>query len=210
MCGFQSQLLVLGVIGDLLGVGRVSVRIIEQAGKELGAQGSRHRLVERRFGNVPCLDLFQRHSININVRQFEINAGFEGLPRSLFFAGGDVMARFEFGNREVIRNDEALKAPLFSEHVIQEPVIGMRRHAVNLVIRSHHAHGVRFGDSGFKGHEKGIAQDALRIIRRADVGAAFGLAVRRKMFRSGKDVGFVNAWATALKAVDAGDAEARD
>ena len=68
----------------------------------------------------------------------------------------------------------------------------MRRNAVNFVVGRHHALRVRLLYSGFKRLQEIFANDAFGIVAGADIGAAFRLAVNRKMFEGRDHVRLVN------------------
>ena len=82
----------------------------------------------------------------------------------------------------IVADDGALITPFAAQHVVQQPGVGVRRDAVDLVVRGHdrlHRESVRMARSN--GGKKSVAQLTLAEMRRADVGAAFGLAVAGEM-----------------------------
>src|SRR5260370_11884237 len=76
-----------------------------------------------------------------------------------------------------------LKPPLLTQHPVEQPVIDVRRDAINFVIRDHHTAGMRLFDGSLEGNQKRFANDSLGIVPGSSVGAAFWLSLDRKIFR---------------------------
>ena len=87
------------------------------------------------------------------------------------------MQRHELVDGRIVAGDDALEAPLAAQHALEQPVVRVTRHAVDLVIRRHHCADARALDHLLERREELLAQRALGDRRRADVRAAFGLAV---------------------------------
>ena len=79
--------------------------------------------------------------------------------------------------REVVADHGAFEAHFAAQHVVQQPAVHVRGHAVDLVVRRHHCLRIAALDRRLERREEHFAQDALGDIGRADIGAALGLAV---------------------------------
>ena len=86
----------------------------------------------------------------------------------------------------------------------------MRRHAVNLIVRSHDADGSAFIERFFESKKESLAKHTLRDIDRRAVHARFRLAVRRKMFQRCDDALFIAERSVALKSAHSRDAQTRN
>src|SRR6266403_656403 len=86
----------------------------------------------------------------------------------------------------------------------------MRRHAVNLVIRSHYAHDAAFCHGRFEARQEEFAEHTLGIVCGSDVGTAFGLAMSGKVLRRGNDVITIDTWSWPLQGPDDCDRHAGD
>ncbi len=141
---------------DALGLGGVDVRIVEQAHLEFPAEHRRDQLVELRFLEHAFAHEFDQVQVAIGLGQFDVDAGLDGERAGLPLVLGDEMAvRFgavaQLVDRVVVGDDEAFEAPLLAEHVAQQPAVGMRRDAIDLVVGGHHADGAAFVDGLFEG-----------------------------------------------------------
>jgi hypothetical protein len=108
-----------------------------------------------------------------------------------------------------VRGNEAAKSPFLAQHTIQQPVVDVRRNAVNFVIGSHHASGPAFAHGGFERNQEDLPNDAFRIVAGRGVGAAFGLAVPGEMFGRRQDMMAVDEERISLQPLDRGHAHAR-
>ena len=68
-------------------------------------------------------------------------------------------------HRAPVRHDEALKAPVFSEHVRQQPFVFGAVYAVDLVVGAHNGLGLGFFDRCFKGWQIDFPQRSLGHLR---------------------------------------------
>ena len=163
--------------GQGLGPGRVRVRVLEQPGVELQLQDAAHAGVDLLDRDPFFAHQVGQREVAQRVRGLDVDAGLDRLQRRLLVAGGQAVARDQFLDPHVVRHRGALEAPLLAQDVGQEPAAGVRRQAVDLVIRGHHGRNLRFLDDLLERREEILAQSALADVGRTDVGAALGLAV---------------------------------
>src|ERR1700687_599113 len=88
-------------------------------------------------------------------------------------------------------------------------VVSMRWNAIDLIVRGHHGLDLTFPHRAFKRLQKGLSDDALRIVAWGHVGSAFGLTVDGEMFCSGQDVRLTDPWTIALEAMNCGYSHTR-
>src|SRR5687768_267799 len=86
----------------------------------------------------------------------------------------------------------------------------MSRDAVNFIIGSHYAHDAGLLNGSLKAGQEYFSDNSFRIVRRGDVGAAFGLTVGGKMFGGGDDVFAVHTRPLALQSFNASHTHTRD
>ena len=142
--------------------------------------------------------------ITIRIGEFDVHARLHRQFACLLFVFSDGMAVCvrtitQFPNRVIIRNDKALETPFLSQHIAQQPLVRVRRHAVNLVVARHHADGAGLLNRTFERRQKSFAQQTHRGVRRRAIHAGLRLAVRREMFERGDDALFVVKRSVALK-----------
>src|SRR6185503_21370077 len=101
-------------------------------------------------------------------------------------------------NRVIVRDNVALESPLVTKELLQQPLICVRRNAIDLVVRRHHAHDARLYHRRLEARQKVFPQCSFREVYWSNVGATFRLAMRGEMFRSRDDVILVNGWSRSL------------
>ena len=153
--------------------------------------------------------------VAVGVGQFDIHAGFDGERAGFLLIRGDRVAvgigtKAEFPNGEVIGNDEALEAPLLAQHIAEQPTVGVRWHAVDLVVGGHDADGAGLAQRLAKCVEEGLAQNAQRDIGRSAIHAGLGLSVADKMLERGDEMTLVLKGAISLEPAHRGDAKPRN
>ncbi len=102
-----------------------------------------------------------------------------------------VAAIVQLADREVVRHDEASEAPFAAQNVLEQPSVGVRRHAVDLVVGRHHAQRARLLHSRPERRQERLAQHAHRDVDRRAVRARLRLAVRGEVLQRGDDVPLV-------------------
>ena len=135
----------------------------------------------------------KERGVAVRVGKLRVNARVNRQHRGLGLVARDVVQAFELRDAVVVRRDVARKAPLLAQDFFQEPAVGVRRHAVNLVVGGHHAQHAGLLDGGLEARQEVLAYDALRVVAGRDVRAAFGLAVDGEVLGGGDDVLAVNA-----------------
>src|SRR5262249_28640401 len=188
---------------------RVDVWVLEEAEQKLRAQISGHGPVQRGHRNSSLINQLREQRVTIGIGQFYVDARFERAYGGCGFVRGDLMARGEFGDPEIIGSDHAFETPFLTQYLFEQEVAAVRRDAVNFIVRGHDAHHVGLFHRGLEGLQEDLAQDTLRNIYRSDVRAAFGLAVRGEMLGRRHYVLAVNRRPGPLQSPDAGNAHAR-
>ncbi len=174
---------------DPLGFPRVDERILEQAELELGAQQPSHDGVDGGLGNAALPDLIDECAVRLDVGQLDVHAGGEGSTRRLRAVGRDVVEIGELRDGEPVGDDHSVEPPFPAQHIVQQPVIGVGRNAVHLVVRRHHAARACLLDDDFKGVEKHVPQRAFSVGRGADVRPRLGLAMPGHMLERREHMG---------------------
>src|SRR5262245_24919643 len=82
--------------------------------------------------------------VTIRFGQFDVDAGLYRELTSLTLVPRDVVAMSigpvcKLPDGVIIRNDKALEFPFFAKDIANQPTICVRRNAIDLVIRGHHA-----------------------------------------------------------------------
>ena len=109
----------------------------------------------------------------------------------------------------IVADHGALEAPLAPQNIVQQPAIGMRRHAVNLIVGGHHRADIGQAHDFLEGRKEILAQCPHRNARRSDIGAALRLAVTREVLQSGKYLAVRQRQRVALQAAHGGHPELR-
>ncbi len=207
--GLQRERAVLGAVGGLLGVVRIDIGIVEQAETELRRQHAGDGAVDHCLRDGSLLYLPEQRAVDGAVGEVVVNSGCERHAGGVGVVRGDVVGFSEHLQAVAVGGDVAAESPLLAQDFVEQPVVDVRRDAVDFVVGGHHAAGVGLFDRGLKGHEEVFANDALGIISWSGVGAAFGLSVNREVLGCGDDVMAVDRERIALQASDGGDAHAR-
>ena len=207
---FQSQLLVLGAVGDALGVVRVHVRMVEQTETKLRGQHARCGLVDFSLRDFALAHLFDQRRVNGAIGEIEVYARGQRLARGVGLIGGDMMRFHQHLQTSAIRGHVAAEAPFLAQDPIQQPVVDMGWDAVNLVVGSHHTAHVSFFDGCAERHQESLAYFSLGIVRRSGIGSTLRLAVRGEMFRRGHHVMPVDRSHRTLQSVDGRHSHARN
>ena len=69
-----------------------------------------------------------------------------------------VGAIVQLADRVVVGDDEAVEAPFAAQHVAQQPAVGVRRHAVDFVVRRHDADRARLVDRRLERCERNVSR----------------------------------------------------
>ena len=199
-----------GAVGGFLGVVGIDIGIVEKSEPELGRRArARRRGLTSLSGTVPLLHLPDQRAVDGAVGEVVVDAGGKRQARGIGLLAGHVMGCGQHLQPIAVGGDEAAESPLLPQDFVEQPVVDVRRDAVDFVVGGHHAADVRFLDRGLKRHEEILANDALGIVAGSGVGAAFGLAVYGEVLGGGNDVMAVDRERIALQACDGGDAHAR-
>ena len=197
-------------LDDALGFVGVHVRVLEQAGQELALEDARDRRVDGGHRDGAALHGVDERSVGLGIGRLEIVAGFERLDRGLRPIGGDLVAAGELRDGVVVRDDDAAEAPLALQHVVQQPVVHVRRHAVDLVVAGHDREGAGLLDRALERPQELGPELALADQRRRGVDAGLVRAVAGEVLQRREDLARAERQAAALVAADGGDAELAD
>ncbi len=157
---------------------------------------------------APAFTCCDEIGVNGRFGDVEVHSRIERLARRVVHIMRHMMRGHEHLDAVVIGGDVAVEAPLLAQHFIQQPVIDVRGHAVDFVVGGHDAAYVRFLHGGLKRRKKIFADDALRVVAGRGVGAAFGHAVHREVFRRRQHVMAIDEESIALQTLNRGDAHA--
>src|SRR4051812_23378298 len=116
----------------------------------------------------------------------------------------------EFTNGVIVGNNRALKAPFRSQHIAQQPAVGVRGYAVDLVIGRHDTHCSCVANGCLERKQKHFAQYSFRHIYGRAIRPRFRLAMGGKVFERGDYVPFVLKLPVTLKSANGGDTHLRD
>ena len=110
----------------------------------------------------------------------------------------------------IVADDGALVAPLAAQHGPEQPRIGVRGNAVDLVVGRHQGTHIRAAHRLFERRKEVFAQRAFGNLRRPDIGAAFGLSVPGKVLERGEHLSVGERKRIALIALDRGNTHLAD
>ena len=140
------------VVSHVFGIVGVHEGVIEKAEPELGGKHMGNCAVHFAFRHNALLHLRQQRAINRAIRQVVVHAGANAQPRGICIVIGHMMGVDQHLQPIAIRSNVALEAPLLAQNAVEEPVIDVRRHAIDLVIRGHHAAHPGFLNGGLEWH----------------------------------------------------------
>ncbi len=171
-----------------VGLGRVDIGIFERAAEELDLEDTAHRHVDFRLGDAAGLHQFQQLRIGRRIRGFDVNAGLDGAISRFGQVGDQVVAGDQFVDGEIVGDRDALEAPLIAQDGRQQPLVGVRRDAVDFVVRRHDRARIGFLDDLLERRKEVLAQVAFTDLGRTDIGAVFRLAVTGHVLQRGEDL----------------------
>ena len=144
------------------------------------------------------------------MRQLDIDAGVQGADRRILDIVIHTVPADQFTDGEIITDDQAFIAPFIAQHIGQQPAIGVTGDAVNFVIGRHDLHGFSFFHHAFEGQEEVFPQFALGDLGRADIHAAFGLAMAGHVLECHEDAVCRERQVVTLETPHRGDAQFGD
>ena len=134
--------------------------------------------------------------------------------RFLLVLGDEVAVRVgpvtQFPDGVVVRDNKSLEAPLLAQHIAQQPLVGVRWNAIDLVVRGHQRHCSGFAQRFLEGVEEGLLQHAHRDVCRRAVHARLRLPVSDKVLQRRQHMPLVLEVCVALEAAHRRDAQPRN
>ncbi|MNM77398.1 hypothetical protein D3C81_892500 [compost metagenome] len=176
----------------ILGVGvhrilalQVAVRIVEQAHLVLGDQYFATGAVDVALADLAGLHQ-RRQMVAVEVVvHVHVDAGLDRQLHRLALAGGDAVLD-QLLHRAVVAQGQALVAPLLAQQVLQQPLVGAGRHAVDAVQRHHHRAGAGFDGRAVR--RQVVLEHALRAhVDGVVVAAALARAIQGEVLDPGHD-----------------------
>ena len=207
--GLLGQLLVLRAVGDAVRVVGIDIGLVEQPQAELGCQNSRNRAVDLPLRHGTLLHLVEEGAVDRAVAEIVVHSGLQRLAGRAREIGRDVVSLHQHLEPAAIGGHVALEAPLLAEHPVEQPRIDVRRNAVDLVVGSHYAAGVRLDDRGLESREIELADDSLGVVAGRGVGSTLRRPVHGEVLGGGHNVVAVDRKAGALEARDGSHGHAR-
>ena len=207
----QHNSLAGGFAGQGDGVGRgglgvggllVAVGVLEEAALELHGQHAGDGGVDLELRDAAGLHQLRDQGVGFAVGQLDIDAGVHGHHGRLAKVGGQLVAGDQLLDREVVRLDRALVAPLLAQDLGQQPVVGVRGHPVDLVVRRHDRAHRQLLHRALERREEILAQGPFGDLGRADIGAVLGLAVAGHVLEGGEDLVLAQRQGRTLEAAD--------
>ena len=156
------------------------------------------------------MHLLDQGAIDGTVREVEIDARGQRQARGVGLVGRHVVDVHQHLESVAIGGDITAEAPLLAQHAVEQPVVDVRRDAVDFVVGGHDAARVALLDGGLERHQEVLADHAFGIIAGRGVGAALRLAVHGEVLGGGHHVMMIDIELVALQAENGGDAHARD
>ena len=186
--------------------------IVEQSGVELHGQETAHCGVDLIHRNAALVHALHEVFEACALRQVDIDTRFQSQFGGGGIIGHDLVQAGEVFDRVIIGDDGAFVIPFAAQHVIQQPAVRVRRDTVDLVVACHDGVDCGARHHLFERREEHFAQGALADLGRADIGAAFGLAMARHVLESGHDLAIFQLpiGAHAGQALDRGYAHLSD
>ena len=134
----QRQRTSFGIAGNGFGLGRITVRIVEQPGAHLEGQHAGAGAVDQCLVYRTGLDLVWKGHEALPLGQLVIHAGDQRQPRRLGIVGRDMVQRDELVDAVVVARDDPVETPFPAQHLAEQPHVGVVRHTVDLVVARHH------------------------------------------------------------------------
>ena len=177
-------------------------RIVEQPKLYLQREHAAHRLVETGHRNLTRRDQIGQVFQVEPALHAHVDAGHEGELGRLACVGGKTM-RDQFLVTRIVGDDEPVEAPFATQDVGEQPGVGSRGDAVDLVERSHDGRRA-CRERGLEGREIGLAERALGDVDRVVVQPRLGRAIGGEMLGARRDRIGRRETALALETADAG------
>ena len=183
---------------------------------ELPEQHRRDEIVELRFLERALAHQLDEVQVAVGLGQFDVHAGAHREHACFRLVGGDEMAVrvgavAQLPDRVVVRDDESLEAPFLAQHVAQQPAVGVRRHAVDLVVRRHDADGAGLrAIASLNGCRNVSRSTRIETFTGAQFMPDSGWPCAAKCFSVASTCFLSRNVAVALEAAHRGDAHARD
>ena len=184
----QRQPAMLVTTNHALRLCRIDIRIVEQPHLKLPEQHRRNQLFQFLLLQHALLHQLYQVQVAIRIGQLDVDPGFHRKRARLLLVLGDkvpmrIRPVTKLPDRVVIRHNKPLEAPLFAQQVAHQPLVRVRRNAVDLVIRRHQRHGICLAQRLFEGVKKRLLQHPHRHVRRRAIHARLRLPVPHKMFQ---------------------------
>ena len=197
---FCGQGTMLGAVGDLHGRFGAGERLLEQAQEELGGQHAAGGGIHRGFRDTSSAHFVDQ--IGEAAAQLDVHTGQQRLARGVGRVRCHEVKPVELVHAPAIRDHKAVEAPFVAQDLLEQPGIDVAGDAVDLVVRGHDRADAGL-DRGLEGHEELLADDALGVVGRRGVCAAFRLAMDGEMLGGGEHVERVDlSRRTALQPAD--------
>ena len=162
---------------------KMTVRIVKQTHVVFHVQHVARGIVQLRHRYLAALHQPRQVFAVVLVAHAHVDAGLERHAHRVFRIGGGTVFNQLF-NSAVVRNGDALKAPLVAQHVFQQPGVRGRRRAVQRVQRYHHRAAARIQPCLVRRHV--VVEQALRAhVDGVVLFTALHRAVGRKVFDAG-------------------------
>ena len=136
-CGFQRELLMLGTVRDFFGVVRIDIRIVEQPGEKFCAEHVRDGAINGSFGDRAVVHLLHETGIGVGKGNSMSTPASRAMRAAASLIRDDVVDANEFGDAEIIGDDDAVESPLVAQNVGKQMFVAVRRDAVDFVVGGH-------------------------------------------------------------------------
>jgi len=179
----------------------VAVRILEEARPVLGAEHAPHGPVDRLFVEPPVPRDLREHVAVDAAHHVDVDARAERLHAGLGFAGSNAVLD-QLAHARVVAHEQAVPAPLVTEHAVDETIMRVHRDAVHFVEGGHDARRARVG-GGPERRQEDFAERAPRKVHGVVIAPGLRRAVAHVVLGRGKERARI-AQVVALKAFYAG------
>ncbi len=116
----------------------IGVRMLKQPKTEFLCQHARDNFIDFFHRYQPAFQRLRQMARAVIFRQLDIQTGVEGERRRVRRVLRHAVMLMQQTHAAVVGNNNAVEAPLFTQHFGEEEIVGVRRHVVDIVVSGHH------------------------------------------------------------------------
>ena len=157
-------------------------RTVKQSHLEFYGQNPPDTFVYNRFGQPAFLYQFDQMFISIRTGSFHIHSGCYRLVACFLRSIGGMMKIVHHADSLIVGKYISVESPLVAQYILQQPLVGMDRHTIYLMVARHYTIDIRLLDCCLEGIQMIFAQFSFSHQCRSDIDTGFWLGIGDKMF----------------------------